>query len=146
MERNEFLKICGGTCLGLIGMSALLQSCSPAYYAQASVTGKQAQISKQEFEKIKKGEISYRKFVLLKVADLNYPVIVNRFDENTYSALLLKCTHQGNTLAVSGNILTCSAHGSEFDRHGNVLQGPAAEKLTLFPVTTDEKFIYIQFS
>ena len=144
MERSEFLKVCGGACLGLIGMSALMQSCATTYYAQASLENKRIQLSKEEFEKIKDDEIKYRKYVLVKVDSINYPILVNRIDAENYTAILLKCTHQGNVLAVSGNVLTCAAHGSEFDRNGEVLQGPAAEKLISYPVTSDEKNIYIQ--
>jgi cytochrome b6-f complex iron-sulfur subunit len=144
MERSEFLKVCGGACLGLIGMSALLQSCGTTHYAQAALENKRIQLSKQEFEKIKEDEIKYRKYVLVKIDSINYPILVNRIDAENYTAVLLKCTHQGNVLAVSGNVLTCAAHGSEFDRNGEVLQGPAAEKLISYTVTSDEKNIYIQ--
>jgi len=40
-------------------------------------------------------------------------------------ALSLVCTHLGCTLNVTGERLSCPCHGSEFDRQGRVLKGPA---------------------
>lgn len=144
MNRGEFLRVCGGACLGLVGMSVLLQSCGTNYFAQLTMNGNRLQIAKTEFEKIKDGKIKYRRYVLVKPETSKYPIIVYRNDDSSYTALLLRCTHQGNELTASGDILTCSAHGSEFSKTGDVLQGPAEEKLISYVVTTDEKNIYIQ--
>jgi Rieske Fe-S protein len=144
MERKEFLKVCGGACLGMLGFSILVQSCGTVYYAQAELSEKKLRLAKTEFETLKDGEIKYRKFVLVKREDSNYPILVNRMDANTYSAYEMKCTHLGNVLAVIVNIFTCASHGSEFDLNGKVLQGPASEKLQSYPVALDDKMIYIQ--
>lgn len=146
MERKDFLKICGGTCLGLVGLSAVLQSCGTAYYAQGTVANNKLQISKTDFIKTNKEKTSVRKYVLVKPANSDFPIVVYRKNDTTFTALLLRCTHQSNELNVNGDILTCPAHGSEFSNTGEVIQGPAEQKLVSYPVTTDEKNIYIQLS
>ncbi|MDQ3111766.1 MAG: Rieske (2Fe-2S) protein [Bacteroidota bacterium] len=146
MERKEFLKICGGTCLGLIGLSAALQSCNTSYYAQGTVTNNKIQISKKDFINVHKEKTSIRKYVLVKPANFDFPIVVYRRNETTFTALLLRCTHQSNELNVNGDILTCTAHGSEFSNTGEVIQGPAEQKLVSYPVSTDENNIYIQLS
>lgn len=44
-------------------------------------------------------------------------------------ALSLVCTHLGCTLNVTSEKLSCPCHGSEFDRQGMVLKGPADRPL-----------------
>lgn len=44
-------------------------------------------------------------------------------------ALSLVCTHLGCTLNVNDEKLSCPCHGSEFDRQGQVLKGPADRPL-----------------
>ena len=146
MERKEFLKICGGACFGIAALSAALQSCGTAFFAQGTVTNNKLQISKADFVKVQKEKTSIRKYVLVKPVNLDFPIVVYRKNETTFTALLLRCTHQSNELNVNGDILTCSAHGSEFSNTGEVIQGPAEQKLVSYPVTTDEKNIYILLS
>lgn len=146
MERKDFLKICGGACLGLVGLSAVLQSCGTAYYAQGTLANNKLQVSKADFIKTNKEKTRVRKYVLVKPANSDFPIVVYRKDDATFTALLLRCTHQSNELNVNGDILTCSAHGSEFSNTGEVIQGPAEQKLVSYPVTTDEKNIYILLS
>jgi Rieske Fe-S protein len=145
MDRKEFLKICGGTCLGLIGLS-LLEGCSSTKHVQGITTGNKVQIPKNEFEIIKKDKTFYIKNIVCNPEDSHYPIAVYRFSETDYRAFLLRCTHQGNELNLNGDILTCSAHGSEFNNHGEVIQGPAEKKLQAFKVTSDEKNIYIHLN
>ena len=146
MDRKEFLKICGGSCLGLIGISLLSQGCAGTHYVQSKASNNQLPILKEEFVVTKKDQQSYRKYVVVKSDKSEYPIIVYRFSETKYQAILLQCTHQGVELNVNGDILTCSAHGSEFSNHGEVIQGPADKKLRSFSVVEDEKNIYIQLT
>jgi len=143
MDRKEFLKVCGGSCLSLIGISLLSQSCKTTHYAQTVVSNNKVQISKQDFIIIKNEESTYRKYVIAKADNLDFPIVVYRNSETSYTALLLRCTHQGIELNVNGDLITCSAHGSEFSKNGEVFTGPAEQKLKSFPITIDEKNIYI---
>ena len=60
-----------------------------------------------------------------------------------YSALWMKCTHQGSELQASGDHLHCPSHGSEFNNKGTVSQGPAEKNLKSFPVSVGDGKIKI---
>jgi len=142
MERNDFIKVCAGSCLGLVGLSLLLQGCAPEF-VQAIYAEKRITISKSDFVVQKKNKQVNKKYVLVKPEDSNFPIIIYRREENDYSALLLQCSHLGSELSVSGQILSCPAHGSEFDNRGNVIQGPAEMALKSYTVTSDNENVYI---
>lgn len=55
-------------------------------------------------------------------------VALIREEQETY-ALDLVCTHLGCTVTVTPADLICPCHGSRFDRHGQVLEGPAERPL-----------------
>ena len=88
----------------------------------------------------------HRQYVIVRNEALEFPVYLYRFSETEFSALLMKCTHQGNELQASGDHLHCSAHGSEFNNRGIVAQGPAEENLRTFKVTSDANRIFIDLS
>ncbi|MFT6638771.1 MAG: cytochrome b6-f complex iron-sulfur subunit [Flavobacterium sp.] len=146
MKRERFLKICGLSCIGIIGMSGIIHSCSTAHYINSTIKEGQLQILKKEFKIIKDNSISYRNYIIVNVENIKYPIVVYRKNDDKYSAILLKCSHQGAELSVSGDVLTCSAHGSEFDNNGKVLQGPAESQLTTFKIQIDLQNIYIQLT
>ncbi len=94
----------------------------------------------KEFETAKK---DFRPYVIVRHDDLQFPICLYRIDDKNYSALLMRCSHQGAELQVSGDMLTCSAHGSEFDKWGKVMQAPASENLRTFPVSLEGGKIFI---
>jgi Rieske Fe-S protein len=55
----------------------------------------------------------------------------------------MRCTHQGTELQASGDVLQCSAHGSEFNNRGQVRSGPASTNLRTFPVVINQDEIFI---
>ena len=144
MDRKEFLKACGLSCLGVLGLAGALQSCGTTYYASSSIQGNRLVIARKEFEMLQDNAVHYRNYIVSKVDSIDYPIIVYRNSDNSYTALLLRCSHQGAELSVNGDMLTCSAHGSEFGKNGEVTQGPAEQQLTTFRVQTDAQNIYIQ--
>lgn len=146
MNRKDFIKTCGGACIGILGLSVLIESCKPVHYAQSTFSNNNLQISKNNFVIQKDGKTSYRRSVITKPDNIDFPIIIYRLSETEYSALLLKCSHQGNELSANGDILTCAAHGSEFSNKGIPLQGPADQNLRSFKVTTDETNIFIQLT
>ena len=87
-----------------------------------------------------------RQYIIVNNDQLEFPIYLYRFSENDYTALLMKCTHQGNELQASGDYLHCSAHGSEFNNKGVVAQGPAEKDLRSFKVTSDNEKIFIDLS
>jgi cytochrome b6-f complex iron-sulfur subunit len=58
-------------------------------------------------------------------------LIVVRTSEQKVIALSSKCTHAGCDVKwqKASSTLYCPCHGSEFDKHGDVLQGPANRPL-----------------
>lgn len=81
--------------------------------------------------------------VLVRPKGWYYAIALRKKEDNTYSALLLKCTHQDNQLTASSDGYSCSLHGSAFNRDGQVTHGPAERALTAYPVTIDDYIITI---
>ncbi|MHC1698764.1 MAG: ubiquinol-cytochrome c reductase iron-sulfur subunit [Geobacteraceae bacterium] len=55
-------------------------------------------------------------------------------EKDVVYALNLVCTHLGCTLNVTPTLLVCPCHGSNFDRQGRVLKGPADRHLLRYQV------------
>jgi Rieske Fe-S protein len=100
-------------------------------------------VLKSEFSYLKKDKPLLREYIIVRNEKLEFPIYVYRFSNDDYSALLMKCTHQGNELQASGDHLSCPAHGSEFNNKGAVAEGPAEDNLRAFKVTTDNDKIFI---
>lgn len=143
MNRIQFLRTCGASCLGLSALT-LLESCNSAYYAQKPVVrDKSIVVAKTEFQQVTKKGTSIRPFILVKLENQNFPIYLYRVNDAEYTAVLMKCTHQGNELNAHDGYLTCPAHGSEYDKTGKVTEGPAEKNLTAFKVTSDVENVYI---
>jgi Rieske Fe-S protein len=140
MERKEFIKACGFACLGGTLFASLLESCGSTKIISGTISSSDLVIPVSDFV-IKKDE--YRKYIVVHNEKLSYPVCVYRFNENEYSALFMRCTHQGAELQVFGDRLQCPAHGSEFSNKGIVENGPADTNLRTFPVTIQNNQINI---
>jgi len=113
----------------------LLESCGTTKIITAAISGSDMIVPLTDFEIKKSIEKGFKKYLVVQNEILQYPICVYRFDENTYKALLMKCTHQGTELQVFGDRLQCPAHGSEFNNQGKVENGPANASLRTFPVT-----------
>jgi len=146
MERKEFIKQCGKLCLGGIFAGALLESCTGNYYATSSVSNDTISIAKKEFIEIKNDISKQRKYVLVRTEKLNFPICIYKLNENTYSALLMECTHKSCELSPQGDYLICPCHGSEFNNYGKVQNPPAETDLRNFKITHNEENIFIHFS
>jgi Rieske Fe-S protein len=94
-------------------------------------------VATMEFKYMKKDQEMIRQYIIVRNDALEFPIYVYRFSESEYSAVFMKCTHQGNELSASGDHLTCSAHGSEFNNRGMVVNGPAEKNLRPFNVTVN---------
>lgn len=64
-------------------------------------------------------------------------------DAEAVYALDLVCTHLGCTVTVSSDGLSCPCHGSRFDRHGQVLQGPADRPLRRLELAEADGFVEV---
>jgi nitrite reductase/ring-hydroxylating ferredoxin subunit len=139
MDRSTFIKAGCFACTSVSFLGTVLQSCTSVKYTTGKMNENGLLVDLKEF-KTKKGVRSY---VIVRHEDLQYPVCVYRVEENKYNALLMRCTHQGAELQVSGDQLTCPAHGSSFDKSGKVTQAPASTDLRSFPVTIVNEQLFI---
>ncbi len=146
MERRDFIKDCGILCVGAVGLSALLQGCSTSnYFAKTVVDTKRISVKKSEFTFTDGEKIKERKYVLVRIAQSEFPICLYKHSESEYSALLMYCPHKGCELLAQGEYLVCPCHGSEFTNKGKVLNPPADQDLQQFKTTVDNENIYIQF-
>jgi cytochrome b6-f complex iron-sulfur subunit len=143
MKRRKFIKSCCYTTIGITLAGSFLQSCGSIYYASVSRNANKLVIAKSEFWQLKKDKKVYRSFVLIKTEDSEFPICIYKIKEDTYVASLLKCTHRDCELNVGGGIYSCPCHGSEFSVQGDVLEGPAEDKLKTFKTETDNENIYL---
>ena len=146
INRHDFLKTCGMACLSTSVLTATLTSCASTYYAQAPrLKGWAIQISKKEFD-LDAGGKRQRPFMVVELKNQAHPIYLRRIDANSFTAVLMQCTHQGNDLNAHDGYLSCPAHGSEYDTDGRVTEGPAEDSLKRYTVTTDEQYIYINIA
>lgn len=144
MQRKEFIKVACFTLLGGTSLGTMVQSCAnPSYFIKASIINDKIVVKKEKFMKHGNGESDSQKFLLIRVERSIFPIYVYKFDEENFSALLMKCTHLGCELQPNGDYLVCPCHGSEFTNRGEVQQPPADKNLKKFKVTTDYENIYI---
>ena len=143
MNRRDFLVNTCGTCLAMTGLSASVSSCNATRYLTGSLGTDGITINKDDFKINKQGKTAYRSFVIVRNEALQYPICIYRFDEDNYTALWMRCSHQGTELQASGDFLQCPAHGSEFNNHGKVTNGPADQDLRNFPVSVMNNELFI---
>jgi Rieske Fe-S protein len=143
MNRRKFTKACV-VCLGSAALPpVLLSGCRSTHYATGMMESNGLSLLKSEFIYLKKDQQVYRKYIIVRNDALEYPIYLYRFADNDYSAVLMKCTHQGAELNDAGDQLHCPSHGSEFTNKGLVTQGPAETNLRSFRVSTVSEKIYI---
>ncbi|MEP1307618.1 MAG: Rieske (2Fe-2S) protein [Balneola sp.] len=139
MNRQEFIKVCGLSCVGLISTSLLLQGCAGTKYMSAEIHGDFMEIPLSAFST--ENSSGFRDYLVVENSQLSYPIAVYRHNKNKYIALLMSCTHQGTELRVLGDRLECPAHGSEFTNNGAVQSGPADNELRTFPVLVEPEIL-----
>jgi nitrite reductase/ring-hydroxylating ferredoxin subunit len=143
MDRRSFLKQSCTACLSVTAVSVLLTSCTATQYLPGTLSTDGLTLLKDDFKIKQKGSTAYSSFIIVRNDSLKYPICVFRKNDEEYSALWMQCTHQGAELLASGDVLQCAAHGSEFNNKGEVLTGPASNKLRSFPVTVNKNEIFI---
>lgn len=62
------------------------------------------------------------------------PVYLLVLENGSFAAVSSICTHRGCTVDLGGPGLACPCHGSQYDREGRVMRGPANRALTRYPV------------
>ena len=143
MKRRAFIRQTCITCVsgGLIPF--LITGCQATHYASGVMDATGISVSKSEFTYLKKEQTLTRQYIIVQNDKLEFPIYVYRFSDTEYSALWMKCTHQGAELQASGDALQCPSHGSEFTNKGAVRNGPAEKNLRSFPVIVQTDTITI---
>ncbi len=142
-NRREFIK---KTCLLYAGLttSALgLSGCQATHYATGTFSDTDLVLPASEFNYKKKDQQLKRSYIIIQNEKLEFPIYLYRFSDTKYSALWMKCAHQGAEVQASGDHLYCPSHGSEYDNSGTVTQGPAENNLRTFPVSVKGDTIMI---
>ncbi len=144
MDRRHFVKQACFACIGAGIGSLLLDSCKTVHYTEGNMHDNMLTVPLKEFtETNKQGVVSHRAYIIVRHESLQYPICVYRHANNEYTALWLRCTHQGAELQVSGDTLVCQAHGSEFSNKGKVTSGPADQDLRTFKTYTENDLLNI---
>lgn len=131
-DRREFLKkttaILGAT---LAGSAAMDLGCafSTAPLIKADVTGSFIRFDTGIPELSKHGD-----GVALTSEQLDYPILLIRRKDETFSALSTECMHLGCTVKKQKTVLRCPCHGSVYDFEGNVMNGPTEKPLRTYEV------------
>ena len=143
IDRREFIRQGCVICIGASVFPAALSGCQATHYVSGTVEQTGISVLKSEFIYLKKDQLFTRQYIIVQNEKLEFPIYVYRFSENEYSALWMKCAHQGAELQASGDHLQCPSHGSEFTNKGVVSHGPAEKNLRSFQVlvTTDKILI-----
>jgi Rieske Fe-S protein len=140
MQRRNFIKSSCTTCLlaatGWMLPAIALTGCSPAY--QVFSTEEKEDRLEVPADAFAKGPL-----VLVRPKGWFYSIALRKHEDNTYSALLLKCTHQDNQLTAASDGYSCSLHGSAYNKEGRVTKGPAERSLKTFPVTLNANQLII---
>ncbi|MHB1179424.1 MAG: QcrA and Rieske domain-containing protein [Daejeonella sp.] len=143
MNRRNFIVHGCTACLSMAVAPALLTSCTSTRYITGNIEKDGLKLNKSEFRMTGKGSKTYLSFIIVRNDAFKYPICVYRFSEQDYTALWMRCTHQGTELQASGDFLQCPAHGSEFNNKGQVTNGPADDNLRTFPVMVSNNEIFI---
>jgi Rieske Fe-S protein len=146
MNRRKFISNSCVACAGGIGLSYLLSSCASTHYVAGTLEPKGISIPMSEFADSKKQNQTMRDFIIVHHDNLEFPIYLYRINKDEYSALWMKCTHQGSELNAGGDHLYCSSHGSEFDKKGNAIHGPAEKNLRSFPAYIQNDKIIIELT
>ncbi len=68
-------------------------------------------------------------------------VVLRRTSDTEVTAFTAVCPHAGCAVRVSGDVLICPCHGSEFDATGAVTQGPADRDLAPVAVVVTDGIV-----
>lgn len=139
MERREFLSSSCKICLlGAAGFSLtqIVSCATTSSVYKTNITNGDLNVPLNLFEK--------SSLQIVRPAGWYYDVAVQKNDDNSYTALLLQCTHQQNQLTPTGTGYHCSLHGSDFDKQGNVRKGPAEEPLHHFETSVNNNLVSVR--
>lgn len=138
--RRDFIAKGCTACIGLVGLSMLLESCGTALPILKPVAkDKSFTVPLAKFKELNTN------LLLLRNSQMENDILIVK-ESTGYKALLMKCTHEGYGLIVTKNKIHCNVHGSEFDLNGNVLKSPAARPLEQFQTELNDTDLIIHLT
>ena len=143
MNRRKFIQTSCTACLSTAIVAGVVSSCNGTKYISGKLGTDGLYLNSDEFRIASKGNDIFRPFIVVRNEALQYPICVYRISDSEYHAMWMQCTHQGAELQVSGNLLHCPAHGSEFSNKGRITNGPADKDLRTFPVIVMNNELFI---
>ena len=136
MERRVFIKKGCVACMGLVGTSLLLESCSSSLpLVKTNPENKSLSVPLNNFS-------VNNNLVIVRSGSLENDILLIK-NQNEYKALYLRCTHEGVGLTATDKKIVCSAHGSVFDFQGNVVKEPALKPLQQFQTEVNNENVII---
>ena len=135
--RKDFIKTsCSLIRLGVL--AGLAESCSSYKVFKTKVTDGTISIPLSEF--------ALEEVRIVRAPGVGYDILVRKMGPTSFTALLLKCTHQDWDLQVGKNQINCTYHGSVFDWMGNVKTGPASTKLKSLATRIENESLLLTYS
>lgn len=86
------------------------------------------------------------KLLLVRVAQFDYDILLVKGEENTFTALYMKCSHMDQPLTATNDGIFCASHGSKFTLEGKVTKEPALKDLRTFPTHYSQPTIFIKLA
>lgn len=134
MRRREFVHAAAGALVagGLVG-------CASLQTVPIQTRGGVARLRIRDYPQLEGPGGALR----IQPAGLDHHLLVLAQAGGDFAVLSPICTHRGCTADVAGDRIACPCHGSEYDRTGRVLRGPAEEALSRYPadLTTDGELV-----
>ena len=146
LNRKDFIRNTCIACIGGLTVGGMLEGCESTRIMHSQIEGSGLQVPLTFFEIVHGKKVRYKKYVLVQNEQLQFPICIFRLSATEYSALYMRCSHQGAELQVFGDMLQCPAHGSEFTHTGEVRTPPATESLRRFPVTLENNMLKVNLS
>lgn len=134
MKRNTFCQLCVMAAASLILPQT--QGCTSTKVFKAIPVNNTVEVPLSLFETT---SLNY-----VRIKGSYFDIAVQKKEDNTFTALLMRCTHQENQVVPTGNGFMCSLHGSIFDKDGKVKKGPAEMPLERYKTTVVGENVVIQ--
>jgi Rieske Fe-S protein len=141
MNRRNFIQTSGlGTCALLGGIGILSGGCSTLPMVRVKPEANELKVLISQFAEGNN--------LLVRTADLEFDILLNRESPLVYRAILMQCSHQNQPLTFSSGQIYCPSHGSTFSLEGKVVKAPATNDLKTYTtrISSDNQFVIIQLN
>lgn len=140
MQRRKFITESCAACMGLMAAGFTLSSCGTALpiIKTQKETGDILRIAVTGFT-------DKTNMLLVRNSSLSNDILLIK-NNDRYSALYMRCTHEGVGLTATSQKIFCPSHGSEFDLEGNVVKEPALRNLKKFRTELNNNDIIIHLT